>query len=63
MQKTWFNAENLWKCVFRVSRKVSFSYFPKVTLYHGGAPPSPKKKLLEFLWTMLQYPVQALCNI
>ena len=32
MQKTKFSVKNLWICIFRASRRVSFSYFPKVTL-------------------------------
>ena len=36
MQKTKFNVKNLWKCIFRASRRVSFSYYPKVVLNHGG---------------------------
>ena len=38
MQKK-FNTENLWKYILRVSRTVSFSYFPKVKLDHGWVPP------------------------
>ena len=29
------NAKNLWKCIFWASRRVSFSYFPKIALDHG----------------------------
>ena len=40
------NAKNLWKCIFRASRRVCVSYFPKILLDHGvgGAP----QYLLEF---------------
>ena len=47
------------KCIFRVSRRLSFSYFPMVALDDEGAP----QYLLEFLWIMLKYSVQTLCNI
>ena len=33
------NGKNLWKFIFRASRMVSFSYFPKVALDYGGCPP------------------------
>ena len=32
------NVQNLWKCIFRASRRVSFSYIPKVALDHGLCP-------------------------
>ena len=32
MQNTYFNVKNLWNCIFRASRRVSFPYFPKVAL-------------------------------
>ena len=32
IRKTKFIVKNLWKCIFRASRSVSFSYFPKVAL-------------------------------
>ena len=44
---------------FRASKRVSFSYFPKVALNHGRCP----WYLLEFLWIMSQYLIQALCNV
>ena len=47
------NAKNLWKRIFRASRKVSFSYFPTVALNHGGCP----WYLLEFSRIILQYSV------
>ena len=28
--------KNLWKCIFRASRRVSFSDFPRVALHYGG---------------------------
>ena len=31
-----FNAKNLWKCIFKTSRRVGFSYFPKFALDYGG---------------------------
>ena len=33
-------AKNTWKCIFRASRRVSFSYFSKVALDHWGCPPT-----------------------
>ena len=53
------NVKNLWKCIFKGSRTVSFSYFPKVALDHGECP----QCVLEILWIMLQYSIQVLCNI
>ena len=35
------NAKNLWKCIFRASRRVSFSYFPKVAFDHRGRGQCP----------------------
>ena len=32
MQNTYFNVKNLWNCIFRASRRASFSYFRKVAL-------------------------------
>ena len=32
------NAKNLWKCIFKGSRRVSFSYFPKIALDYGVSP-------------------------
>ena len=32
------NSTNLWKCIFKASRRVSFLYFPKVSLDHWGCP-------------------------
>ena len=32
MQKTELNVNNLWKCFFRASSRVSFSYFPNTAL-------------------------------
>ena len=39
------NVKNLWNCLFRASRRVSFPYFPKVALdnvcvcvWKGGNP-------------------------
>ena len=53
------NVKNFWKCIFRASSR-EFSYFPKIILNPvGGA----LQYLLEFLWIMLQYSIQALCNI
>ena len=53
------NANNLWKCIFRTYGAVSFSYFPYVAFDHwrGGVDP---QYLLEFLWIMLQYLIEAL---
>ena len=45
------NAKNLWKWIFRVSRRKGFSYFLNTALDHGGCAPYP----LQFLWIMLQY--------
>ena len=56
------NAEDLWKCIFTASRRVRFSYFPKVALdlsCRCGCP----QYLEEFLWIMLQYSNQALCKL
>ena len=53
------NAKNLWKCIFKGFRTVSFSYFPKVALDHGECP----QCILKILWIMLQYSIQVLCNI
>ena len=53
------NVKNLRKCIFRASRSVSFLYFPNTTLDHGVA----SSYLLKFPWIILQYLVQALCNI
>ena len=36
MQKTLFHVKNLWKCIFRASKRVSFPYFPYIALNHGG---------------------------
>ena len=33
------NAKNFWKCIFRASRRVSFSYLPKIALDHSGGAP------------------------
>ena len=33
------NAKIIWECIFGASRRVSFSYFPKIALDHRGAPP------------------------
>ena len=41
MQKPYFKAKNLWKCIFRASRRLSFSCFPKVALNHGVIPFPP----------------------
>ena len=50
--------KNIWNCIFRASRRVSEKYFPKAALdYEEGAA---LHDLLEFLWIMLQYSVQAL---
>ena len=46
MKKTSSNAKNVWKCIFRISRRVSFLYFPKVALNHGRCPP-PHPYLLD----------------
>ena len=46
--------------VFKASRRVSFSHFPKVVLDHVGDDPG---YLLEFLWIVLQYSIQAQCKI
>ena len=37
------NAKNLWEFIFMASRRMTFSYFPKVALDHGGGgcPPIP----------------------
>ena len=43
--------ENLIKCIFRASRRKSFSYFPNTAFDCGCAP----RYLLEFLWIMLPY--------
>ena len=50
----------LWKCIFRASRRVSFSDFPRVALDYGGdvCPPIPL-----FFRIMLQCSIYALCNI
>ena len=40
MQKS-FNAKNFWKCIFRASRRVSFSDFPKTALDHVECPMIP----------------------
>ena len=56
------NAKNLRKCIFTASSRVSFAYFPKTALGHGWCPPPPQY-LLEFLWIMLQCPIETLCNI
>ena len=44
MQKN--DAKNFWKSIFGASRRVSFSYFPKVKPDHGVVP----QYLTEFLW-------------
>ena len=56
------NVKNLWKCIciFRASRRVSFSYFSNTALDHGGRTPPYFSK---FMRVMLQHLVQALCNI
>ena len=46
--------------VFKASRRVSFSHFPKVVLDHVGDDPG---YLLEFLWIVLQYSIQAQCKV
>ena len=38
---------------------MSFQYFPKVPIDHGKCP----RYVLQFLWIMLQYSIQALHNI
>ena len=38
MQKTLSNAKNFWKYIFGVSKRVSFSYFPKDANNHGRCP-------------------------
>ena len=48
----WKTSGNVF-LIFRASRRVNFSYFPKVALHHGGAP----QYLLELLWNMLQYSI------
>ena len=53
------NGKKLWKCIFRASTRTSFSYFPNTTLDHEDA----SLYLLELPWIILQYLVQALCNI
>ena len=45
------NAKNLWKWIFRISRRKGFSYFLNTALDYGGYAPYP----LQFLWIMLQY--------
>ena len=35
------NVKNFWKCIFMVSGRLSFSYFPKIALDHWGAPRHP----------------------
>ena len=50
------------KCIFRASRRVSFSNFPRVALDHRGKRDAPQY-ILEFLWIMLQYSNQALCDL
>ena len=40
MKSKKVNVKNLRNCIFRTSRRVSFSYFPKVVLDPGGFPPN-----------------------
>ena len=37
------NSKNLWKCIFKGSRGVNFSYVSKFALDHEGCPPIPFK--------------------
>ena len=45
--------KNLWKCIFKASRRVSFLYFPNTALDRGGG--GAPRYFLEFSWIMLQY--------
>ena len=47
MLKTWFNAKNLWKWIFRASRRATLSYFPKVPLDHWRCPQIPFRLLVD----------------
>ena len=47
------NAKYLWKCIFRATRRLSFSYFPKGSLNNKRVG-SDLWYLLEFLWIMLR---------
>ena len=53
------NAKNLWKCIFRASWRVCFSYFLKVALDREECP------LITFrtFAIVIQYSIQALCDI
>ena len=46
--------KKLWKCIFKASRRVSFSHFPKVALNHKEKMGAPQY-LLDFLWIMSQH--------
>ena len=45
--KKKFNAKILWKYIFRTSRRVSISYFPKVALNHEGLPLTPFRIFMD----------------
>ena len=54
------NAKNLWKCVFRASRRVSFSYFPKVALNHYGCHSIPFRIFVDLITIFNSSPMQHL---
>ena len=44
-----FKAKNYWKCIFRASRRVSFSYFPKVAINNWGCvSPIPFRIFVDY---------------
>ena len=48
--------KNLWKCVFRVLKWMSFSYFPKVALDHEvGSAPIPFRIFVDHVTIFKSY--------
>ena len=53
------NAKIIWECIFGASRRVSFSYFPKIALDHRGAPQIPFRIFVD----RVTISIQTLCRI
>ena len=58
MLKNQFNVKNLWKCIFRASRRVSFSYVPNSAPDHGGCPRIPIRIFVNHVPIFSSSPIQ-----
>ena len=54
------NVKNLWKCIFRASRRMIFSYFSNTVLDPGGCPPITFRIFVDHVIIFSTSPVQHL---